>query len=72
MFSQPKVSYLDNPLRNEYILELQISMNKILELQFIQSLQNLFDILEHFWQVVIAGNQFLSQVILTILQNNEN
>lgn len=72
MFSQPKVSYLDNPLRNEYILELQISMNKILELQFIQSLQNLFDILEHFWQVIIAGNQFLSQVILTILQNNEN
>lgn len=56
MFGQPEVSYLDNSLRNEYVLKLQISMNKIPELQFIQALQNLLDILEHLWQLIIAGN----------------
>ncbi len=56
MFSQPEVSYLDNSLRNEDVLKLQISMNKIPELQFIQALQNLLDILEHLWQLIIAGN----------------
>ena len=69
---QSKVSQLDNTfLRYEDVLELQVSVDKVLLLKNVDSLDDLFEVVEDKRQLVVAVVELLREIPLAELKDDE-